>query len=64
MSADIVIIAKTQRIIVDAPSRSVTMVMAGPQGPVGQVSSGQLAAAVSDLQDQIDALDSRVTALE
>lgn len=54
--SDINIVQKTQRLIIDMPSRSVSIINAGPQGPPGPISG------IS--QSEFDTLVTRVTALE
>lgn len=41
--SDINVIVKTQRIVVDAPTRTVSVLMAGPQGPAGVAGTTRLA---------------------
>jgi len=67
MSADIVVISSTQRVLVDVPTKSATIVLAGPIGPTGlpgEVTEAELIAAVAALQAQLDDHEARLDVLE
>lgn len=63
MARQINVITGTQRISVNPTSRAVSVILAGPQGPTGEVPQAVFDAAVADLQSQIDDLQSQIDAL-
>jgi len=65
MSGTINIVQKTQRLIVDIPTRSVFVMNAGPAGPPGMTRNiDDLEVIVAQLNTRIAELEVRVTELE
>ena len=62
MSGTINIVSKTQRLIVDIPTRSVFVMNAGPVGPPGM--TAPLESRIDDLETIISQLNTRVAELE
>lgn len=60
MARDINVTNSTQRIVVNPTTRSISVILAGPQGPTGEVSQATLDAAVASLQAQIDSLQAQI----
>lgn len=60
MPRQINVITSTQRISVNPTSNAVSVILAGPQGPAGEVLQSVFDAAVANLQSQIDDLQSQI----